>query len=404
MPTEIEQLRAQLAQARQEVEDAREAKRIFLANMSHEIRSPLNGIMGMAYLALNTELTPEQRDHIEKIHATCLSLLGVINDLLDFAKIETNRMDLEVQPLQLAEELDAVVNMVMPQALKKKLRITTQVTPDVPDTVSGDGLRLRQILLNLGSNAVKFSHEGTVDFAVSLLDKADDNVRLRFAVRDEGIGMSREDIDLIFAPFSQADASSTRRFGGTGLGLALCQRLAELMGGSIGVESEVGKGSTFYVDLPFGLCDAPVAAEDISDDAFDVEPQTLLAGQRILLVEDNDINREIMENLLADMGMVVTTAVNGQEAVDIWQEHHAELDIILSDIQMPVMDGYTAARHIRASGLPRATEIPIIALTAHAMRGDAELSFEAGMNEHLTKPIDVEHITRTLAGYAQKTH
>ena len=399
--TELEALQAELAKARREAEEAKEAKRIFLANMSHEIRSPLNGIMGMAYLALNTELTDEQRNHIEKIHKTCLSLLAVINDLLDFAKIETNRMELENQPMTPADELEAVLGLIQVQAQAKKLRLATHVADDVPQTVSGDSLRLRQILLNLASNAVKFSKKGTVTLAVSVLEQSGDKVRLRFSVTDEGIGMSAEDIAHVFKPFTQADEGSSRSFGGTGLGLALCQRLAGLMGGNIGVESEVNKGSTFHADLPFTLCAEPVAAESIADEEFDEDPQASLLGLRVLLVEDNEINLEIMVSLLEDMGVIVTPAVNGQEAVDVWKTKHVDIDVILSDIQMPVMDGYTAARQIRASGLPRAEEIPIIALTAHAMRGDAELSFAAGMNEHLTKPIDVDQITRTLAKYAK---
>ena len=354
--------------------------------------------MGMAYLALNTDLTTQQRDYIEKIHGTCVSLLDIINDLLDFSKIEANHMELENLPFQPAHEIEAVLTLLQPKAQAKKLGLETVIDPDIPTVLSGDALRLRQILLNLGSNAVKFSEHGTVRIDLELVGRTTDTVRLRCSVSDEGIGMSPEDQARIFKPFSQADTSITRRFGGTGLGLALCRRLTALMGGGISVESEEGKGSVFRVELPFRLA----AGADLPADAADgPEDLNCLKGLRVLVAEDGDINREIMEALLDGMGAVCIPAVNGREALDIWRARHEDIDLILMDVQMPVMDGYTATREIRAGGLPGAVETPIIAMTAYAMRGDAERSQAAGMDGHLTKPVNVNELTRMLKSYAR---
>jgi signal transduction histidine kinase/CheY-like chemotaxis protein/HPt (histidine-containing phosphotransfer) domain-containing protein len=385
-------------QARAAAEAAAAAKADFLANMSHEIRTPMNAIIGLTHIALQSELSNRQRGYLEKVDAASKSLLAIINDILDFSKIEAGMMAIESVDFSLAEVLEQVFDLSSHKAQDKELGLRIDCAPDVPDRLLGDPLRIQQVLMNLVGNALKFTSCGEVVVAVRCLSAGASRLRLRFEVRDTGIGMSGEEQGRLFTPFTQADTSTTRRYGGTGLGLSICKRLVGLMGGEIGVASLPGGGSTFHFELPlergFAGAAAPAPARAARRGLLPPE----LRGKRVLLVEDNEVNREMAEEILRAAGLEVDTAVNGIEAVELATGGY---DAILMDCNMPVMDGFEATRRIRAGAT--GNRVPILAMTASVLLGDRELCSAAGMDDHVAKPIDVAELYAKLAKWIAGT-
>lgn len=379
----------ELNREKERAEAASRAKSDFVSNISHEIRTPMHSIQGLLELVGNTPITTEQQDYLGKMDHAVQHLLGIINNVLDFSRIETGRFQLDRQHYSLRSVLNNVESQLANSASSKGLRLMFMVAEEVPDNLYGDPLRLGQVLINYIGNAIKFSERGEIKVSAKLISRDGRTCKLRFLVRDHGIGISQEVQKNLFQPFEQADSSTTREYGGTGLGLAICRKIVEETGGQVGVESEPGKGSEFWFTTRMGVTDRKAVVP--SDHLEDKDAQRL-RGRRVLLVEDNEVNQMVAKELLSRVGIEVEVAGNGKQALQVLE--HDRFDAVLMDVQMPIMDGYEATRLIRED--PELHDAVVIAMTANAGREDKQAAFSAGVDDFVSKPIRALRLYQAL--------
>lgn len=372
----------ELMQTRKELEELMKVKEQFLANMSHEIRTPMNAIVGFTSLLLKSKLSSEQRQYINAVKISGENLLVIINDILDFSKIQSGKLVFEQIEFRLSQVISTLTELMLPKSIEKNIQLLTKIDKKIPDNLIGDPTRLNQIFLNLVGNAIKFTEIGEVKISVDLINETDDGVELKFSVSDTGIGIPKNKLSSVFEGFTQASNETTRKYGGTGLGLTIVKQFIEMQGGTITVDSEEGKGSTFSFNLKFKKNLHPDSEKNKEKE---YEPESNLS-LNILLVEDNQLNQILAKKVLTDWKWKVEIAENGKVALEKLEK--SNFDLILMDIQMPEMDGYETTRKIRQTFKSPKSDIPIMAMTAHALAGEAEKCINVGMNNYISKPFD----------------